>query len=94
MKEKPACPHCGVPMKKWKVPPDSTWNEEFLWVCFNDECSYYVRGWQWMAEKYAQKASYRHQMNPTTGKCGPLPCWAPSAHFDYIIDDDEADDGK
>ena len=87
----PCCPHCTVPMKKWKVPPDSTWNEEWHWVCFNDECVYYVRGWEWMQGKYNHHASYRHRLNPANGTAGPLPVWSPDAHKDYIIEDKDED---
>jgi hypothetical protein len=88
----PKCRHCGAEMKRWKVPPDSTWNEEFHWVCFNDECAYYVRGWAHMQEKFNQTASYRHRMNPTTGACGPLPVWNPEAHKDYLMPDEDDDE--
>ncbi len=86
------CPHCGAEMKKWKVPGDSTWNEDFHWVCFNNECQYYVRGWDWMHEKYQQTASYRCRVNPRTGASGPLPVWSPEAHKEFIIDDEDGDE--
>ncbi len=85
----PSCPHCGSKMKRWKVPGDSTWSEPFHYVCFNDECDYYVRGWEYMFNNYQQKASYRCRMNPSTGKCGPLPVWSQDAHKDYVLADDE-----
>lgn len=90
-KSAPCCPHCNQPMKKWKIPPDSTWNEEFHWVCFNDECPYYVRGWEWMVQKYNHRSSYRHRMNPSNGTCGPLPVWSPEAHKDFILVDEDED---
>ena len=58
-KDIPKCSHCGATMKKWKTPANSTWGTDFQWVCFNDECSYYVRGWDWMMESQKVKASYR-----------------------------------
>jgi len=86
---KPRCPHCGAAMKKWKIPGDSTWVEDFHWVCFNDQCDYYLKGWEWMMTQYQQKASYRHRMNPRTGESGPLPVWSESAHKDFIIEDED-----
>jgi hypothetical protein len=88
----PKCPHCGAAMKRWKVPPDSTWSEEFHWVCFNDQCDYYVRGWTHLRENFRQNASYRHRMNPATGACGPLPVWSPQAHRDSILPDEDGDE--
>ncbi|MBD3169500.1 MAG: hypothetical protein GF307_08455 [candidate division Zixibacteria bacterium] len=73
--EKTICPHCNQPMKKWASPADSTWGEGIHYICFNDECPYYVRGWEWMKEKYKVSASYRHHYNPQTGEVGPLPVW-------------------
>ncbi|MFC2171923.1 ogr/Delta-like zinc finger family protein [Acidobacteriota bacterium] len=82
------CPHCGAKMKKWANPEDSTWGEGFHFVCFNDECSYFVRGWKWMTEKYNVRSSYRHCFNPKTGKKGPLPVWSYDALKGSIIEDE------
>lgn len=84
---KPCCPHCGTALKKWKTPTDSTWETDFQWVCFNDECCYFVRGWDWMMEQQGVKASYRHRVNPKTGAGGPLPVWSYDALKDHIIED-------
>lgn len=85
-KETPHCPHCGQEMKKWRVPIQSTWPNEFFYVCFNDECPYFVRGWEQMWEKQQTKASYRCKMDPATGKCDPIPVWSYDALKSDIID--------
>lgn len=83
----PRCPHCSVDMKKWVPPEDSTWaHDSFHWVCFNDECPYYLKGWEWMEEQQGIKISYRHRLNPVTGKEGPLPAKSNQMHRNRIID--------
>lgn len=83
------CPHCGSRLKKWRVPDDASWNEEFFFVCFNDDCSYYQDGWKWMEEQYSQHASYRFTINPTTGSATMIPVWSDSATREMIIEDDD-----
>ena len=84
--EEMLCPHCGVKMKKWASSPFSTWGGETQYVCFNDECSYFVRGWDWMMEHRLTKASYRHRHNPRTGKSGPLPVFSPDDFKNDVTD--------
>lgn len=83
------CPHCGGKLTKWQPPLEASWGPGFQLVCFNDECPYYLKGWEWMKKKYQQKASYRYRYNPANGEDGPLPVWSPDAHKDHIIDDEE-----
>ena len=79
------CPHCGHEMLRWYTPPDSTWGTPYQYVCFNDECSYYVRGWDWMEKTYNKKASYRHRFDPFNNESGPVPVWSPTALRGRII---------
>ena len=86
------CPHCGSRLRKWLVPEGASWSEEFLLVCFNDECSYYRKGWAWMKEQYNQVASYRYMVNPATGASSPLPVWSDSAMREMLAEDAEGGD--
>ena len=65
------CPHCGSPLKRWRVPREATWTEPYFFVCFDDTCPFYVGGWAHMQEKYGQKASFRFMINPRTGTSSP-----------------------
>ena len=86
------CPHCEARLKKWRVPEEATWNEEFFYACFNDECPYYKNGWKRMQEQYGQKGSYRYMINPTTGSSSPLPVWSDSATREMIVENDQGGD--
>jgi len=70
----------------WETPPESTWGADIRYVCFNDECPYFIRGWKWMEEKYQQRASYRYCLNPATGKEQPLPVWSNTALRNRVVD--------
>jgi hypothetical protein len=74
-------------MARWANPQQSTWGGDFQFVCFNDECPYFVRGWAWMQSHYNLAVSYRHRLDPATGATGPLPVWSKDALKGSILQD-------
>jgi hypothetical protein len=91
-KEAPNCPHCGQKMSKWAAPQmpfggPTTWTSEFMYICFNDECSYFVQGWDWMWNNYHRSVSYRHMLDPATGKTCPIPVSSKTALRECIVEE-------
>ena len=87
-----SCPHCETRLSKWRVPDGASWDEEFFYVCFNNDCSYYRNGWTWMKEQFSQEASYRYALNPTTDAVLPLPVWSDTATREMIVDETGGDE--
>lgn len=88
----PRCPHCGMPMKKCRTPQSPfasgiTWTSEFLYVCLNDECPYFVDGWNWMWNNYHQNVSYRHMLDPDSGIRSPIAVSSYASLKDMIIEE-------
>jgi hypothetical protein len=69
------CVHCGKPMQRWANPDGGSWSGVYQYVCFNDNCPYFVRGWEWMSEHFGVTASYRYRLDPVNHESGPLPVW-------------------
>jgi SAM-dependent methyltransferase len=83
------CPHCGEKMLKWAVPDNPfevTWDNDFMYICFNDECPYYVRGWDFMYREGNRGSSYRLMYNPEKDCCMPIPVPTSRALRESIID--------
>lgn len=81
--EKRVCPHCGAQMDPIETPLESSWGGEIHYVCFNDECSYYVKSWQVLENQGVEQTGYRCRMDPR-GACGPIAVWSPTALKDCI----------
>jgi SAM-dependent methyltransferase len=76
VKETLNCPYCGERMKKWAVPDNPfscTWDHDFMYICFNDCCRYYVKGWDHMFKEGNRGVSYRLMYNPENDCCSPIP---------------------
>jgi hypothetical protein len=92
--EQYTCPHCDSRLSPWRSPDLTTWGGRILYVCFNDDCSYFQEGWDWMWQKYNVKASYRHRFDPESGDTGPLSVWSSEAlkeHTDADATTDQND---
>jgi hypothetical protein len=94
IKKAPKCPHCGVKMTK-TIPPPYTigdglgWGVKYMWICFNDECSMFVNGWEHMRETYGKVASYRCMCLPDSGEMGAMAVLSYDGLKGGIVEDEE-----
>ena len=87
--ENATCPHCGASLDRIALPDGTGWEHPYHLVCFNDECSYYKEGWEWMNQQYEVNTSYRYRVNPESGKASPIAVWSEDALKNLIIKDAE-----
>lgn len=89
IKDTLCCPYCGEGLKKWAVPDNpfcQTWDNDFMFICFNDACSYYVGGWDHMFKEGLGGVSYRLMYNPEKDTCLPIPVPTPHALKEGIME--------
>ena len=89
VKETLCCPYCGEKMRKWAVPDNpfaQTWDNDFMYICFNDACSYFVNGWDFMYRDGNRGVSYRLMYNPEKDRCMPIPVPTRQALKEGILD--------
>ncbi len=80
--DKPQCPHCETGMTLWEVPPIAIgdglgWGTPYLFICFNDDCPSYNKGWEHMQETMETRASYRCMQEPGTSHFEYMPVFSP-----------------
>jgi hypothetical protein len=90
--ENPACPHCDQKLSKWSTPSFNFsdglgWCSTFLYVCFNDECSFFKKSWTHMYETYGQEMGYRYMLHPESGESSSIPVGGKNVMKGDIIDE-------
>jgi SAM-dependent methyltransferase len=74
------CPHCEQRLSRWHVPqtPFIEWSSTYQFICFNDHCPHYVRGWTTF-ENQGIPGSYRFMYDPDSCGCHSVPVLTPTA---------------
>jgi len=88
VKDNLLCPHCGMKMNKWATPTDpfSDWDTDFLYICFNDDCPYFVNGWMTMTRQGRPGISYRLSYHPERDRCTAIPVGSSEALRGWIVE--------
>lgn len=77
-KKRDTCPHCQERLHKWNThetifTDGMGWASPYMYVCFNDECPLFVKGWTTMQERFGKNSSMRFFYNPFDQQEGALP---------------------
>ncbi|MFU8818148.1 MAG: zinc ribbon domain-containing protein [Desulfurivibrio sp.] len=72
-REEHFCPHCQQQLSCCEAPPFHVgdglgWGTDILFICLNDECSLYAKGWQEFEDRYGHSASCRYVLCPGNEK--------------------------
>ena len=67
--EEKVCPHCKGKMSCCEAPPIHVgdglgWGSDVLFICLNDSCSLFLKGWDQIEKQYGHHASYRYMELP------------------------------
>ena len=67
--EEKSCPHCKSKLSCCEAPPIHVgdglgWGSEVMFICLNDGCSLFLKGWEQIESKYGHHASYRYMELP------------------------------
>ncbi len=63
------CPHCKTQLSCCEAPQIHVgdglgWGSDVLFICLNDYCSLFLKGWEHVGEQYGHHASYRYMELP------------------------------
>lgn len=83
------CPYCGHRLLKWAVPqtPFTTWPNEYMYICFNDECPYLVKGRETPSPSGTPMC--RLMYDPLQDSCQPIPVLNLRALRDGIVEEEQ-----
>ncbi len=89
----PNCPHCQQQLSCCEAPPIHVgdglgWGSEVLYICLNDHCSLFVRGWDQIEARYGHHASYRYMQLPNSKESNVMMVGNADAFKASVIDPD------
>ena len=91
--KKPVCPHCNKEMDLWEVPPIAFsdglgWGVPYMFVCFNDECPQFEKGWEEIMDNYGHRASCRCICYPGSKTFEYMPVFSKIGATEQIINEE------
>ena len=84
-------PHCKQKMSCCDSPPIHVgdglgWGADVMFVCLNDECPLFVRGWEQIERQYGHSASYRYMELPGSTESNAMMVGTKDAFKGFVVD--------
>ena len=94
LKEEYICPHCDQKLTLCHAPPVHVgdglgWGSEYLFICLNDNCSLFVRGWDHIENQYGHVGSYRYMRLPDSEESYNMMVAGKDAFTGSIVDPEQ-----
>jgi hypothetical protein len=91
LKEVHICPHCKTQMSCCEAPPIHIgdglgWGSEVMFICLNDDCTLFIKGWEYVDRQYGHVASYRYMELPGSKESNVMMVGSEDAFKSSIID--------
>lgn len=91
--EEKICPHCNQKMFCCEAPQIHVgdglgWGSDVLFICLNDYCSLFLRGWQHIENQYGHHASYRYMELPGSKEANVMMVGNKQAFTGSVVDRD------
>ncbi|MDD2466316.1 MAG: zinc ribbon domain-containing protein [Desulfobulbus sp.] len=89
--EKHYCPHCSGDLVLCHAPAVHVgdglgWGTEYLFICLNDSCPLFVKGWDYIANQYGHVGSYRYMEIPNSKETYTMMVAGKDAFTGSIVD--------
>ena len=89
--EKHYCPHCEALLSCCETPPFHIgdglgWGAEVMFICLNNECPIFLKGWDHIENQYGHNGSYRYFILPNEAKGDVVMVGSDQAFTGSIID--------
>ncbi len=87
----PECPHCKQRLSCCEAPPVHVgdglgWGSEVLYICLNDYCPLFLRGWEQIEARYGHHSSYRYMQLPDSSESNVMMVGNSDAFKGSVID--------
>ncbi len=91
LEEKHYCPHCSGDLVLCHAPAVHVgdglgWGSEYLFICLNDRCPLFVKGWDYIANQYGHVGSYRYMEIPNSKESYSMMVVGKEAFTGSIVD--------